>query len=103
MKKNSKKPARAPQQFRVAKKHHLDRRADAIAAVESDAADDQLLTSQEVAVWFGVSTQWLEIGRSKGYGPKFTRIGPHTLRYRRSDCRKYLKSRTFASTAEYAA
>jgi predicted DNA-binding transcriptional regulator AlpA len=89
--------------YPVAKRHHLDRRADAIAAVDSDADDDELLTTREVAKWFGVSEEWVEIGRSKSYGPKFVRVGPHLIRYRRSECREYLKSRTYASTAEYEA
>jgi hypothetical protein len=103
MSKKSTKPARAPKPYPVAKRHHLDRRADKIMAAAIDAADDDLLTTAQVADWFGISAEWLEIGRSKNYGPKFTRIGPHTIRYRRDDCRKFLKARTFASTAEYAA
>jgi hypothetical protein len=44
---------------------------------------------------------WLEIGRCKDYGPKFTRVGPHMIRYTRGDCRKFIKARTHSSTAEY--
>ena len=49
----------------------------------------------------GVSTQWLEIGRSKGYGPEFVRLGPKLIRYTRGNVRKYLKARSHASTSEY--
>jgi hypothetical protein len=88
--------------YSVPKKHHLDQRADKIIATEIDAENDELMTTHEVAVWFGVSDEWLEIGRSKGYGPPFTRVGPHSVRYLRSKCREYLQARTYASTAEYA-
>jgi predicted DNA-binding transcriptional regulator AlpA len=82
------------------KKHHLDRRAAAIIAVDV-GADDELLSTRQVADWLGVSTQWLEIGRCKKYGPKFMRIGPRVIRYRRGDVLEWLKARTHASTAEY--
>ena len=96
------KSARARKPYPVAKRHHLDKRADAIAAVDDDADDDELLTTKQVAEWFSVSTEWLEIGRSKNYGPKFVRVGPRLVRYRRSACREYLAARTHASTAEYS-
>jgi hypothetical protein len=83
------------------KRHHLDRRVKQIIAVGSGDHDDDLLTTAQVADWFGVSVQWLEIGRVKNYGPKFKRIGPHCVRYGRGDCLKFLKARTYASTAEY--
>jgi hypothetical protein len=83
------------------KNHHLDRRADKIAAADV-GADDELLTTREIADWFGVSIQWLEIGRSKNYGPPFKRLAPHTVRYQRGDARKWLRERTHKSTAEYS-
>jgi predicted DNA-binding transcriptional regulator AlpA len=82
------------------KHHHLDRRADRIVA-EGVGDDDELLSTREVADWLAVSTQWLEIGRSKNYGPQFTRVGPRVIRYARGNVRKWLKTRTHASTAEY--
>jgi predicted DNA-binding transcriptional regulator AlpA len=82
-------------------KHHLDRRADAIANADSGGADD-LLSTREVADWLGVSIQWVEIGRSKKYGPPFKRLAPRTVRYLRADVLKWLKARTHASTADYA-
>lgn len=81
--------------------HHLDRRADRIVA-EGDGNDDDLLSTREVANWLAVSTQWLEIGRSKNYGPAFTRVGPRCIRYLRGDVLKWLKARSYASTAEYS-
>jgi hypothetical protein len=82
------------------KSHHIDRRADQIIAVGAGAADD-LLDTRQLADWLGVSTQWVEIGRSKNYGPPFKRLAARTVRYMRGDVWKYLKARTHASTAEY--
>jgi hypothetical protein len=82
-------------------RHHLDHRADRLVAIDSDAADDELLTTREVAQWFGVSEEWLEIGRSKGYGPRYTRLSVHIVRYTRGACREFLRARTYASTADY--
>lgn len=82
------------------KKHHLDRRADAIASI-NDGAPNDLLSTAEVADWFGCSVQWLEIGRGKDYGPRFVRITARTIRYRRADVVAWLKARSHKSTAEY--
>ena len=43
----------------------------------------------------------LEIGRHRGYGPKFVRIGPGRIRYRRADVLAWLEARIFASTSQY--
>jgi predicted DNA-binding transcriptional regulator AlpA len=77
---------------RAPKKHHLDRRAAAIA-VQDTGADDQLLNTRELAKWLGVSTQFLEIGRHKGYGPRYTRLSPRNIRYKRSDVLAWLATR----------
>jgi predicted DNA-binding transcriptional regulator AlpA len=84
------------------KKHHLDRRADTISVATESADDDELLTTAQTASLLGVSLQWMEIGRSRGYGPHFTKLSPRCVRYRRVDIRAWLRSRTHASTAEYA-
>jgi predicted DNA-binding transcriptional regulator AlpA len=85
------------------KTHHIDRRAARIVADAADSRDseDDLLTTEGVADWLGVSTQFLEIARSKSYGPRFTRLGPRKIMYRRADVLAWLKKRTFNSTAEY--
>ena len=83
------------------RKHHLDRRASMLAEIGAGTADD-LLTTRDVAEWLGVSIQFLEIGRHRGYGPKFVRIGPARIRYRRADVLAWLEQRTFASTSQYA-
>ena len=83
-------------------RHHLDRRADTLVA---DGAGDphDLLTTGFTADWLQVSPQWLEIGRSKGWGPPFVRLSTRRVRYKRSDVLAWLASRTHASTAEYSA
>jgi len=82
-------------------RHHLDRRAETIAST-GEGADDDLLTTQQMALWFGVSVPWLEIGRSNGYGPPFERLAPGVIRYRRGTVKAWLKKREHASTEEYA-
>lgn len=82
--------------------HHLDRRAVQLAT-STDAAGpaDDLLTTAAVAAWLGVSLQFLEIGRNRGYGPKFVRLTPRMIRYRRGDVVAWLRERAHHSTAEY--
>jgi predicted DNA-binding transcriptional regulator AlpA len=82
-----------PEAFPIPVKHHLDRRAADLA--ETGRGDpDSLLSTPALAEWLTVSAQWLEIGRSKGYGPKFVRLSPSRVRYRRSDVLDWLASRT---------
>lgn len=80
--------------------HHLDRRAATIAAAGTGDPDD-LLDTSEVAEWLAVSSQFLEIGRHRGYGPKFVRLSPRRCRYLRSDVLSWLAERTHAATREY--
>jgi predicted DNA-binding transcriptional regulator AlpA len=88
--------------LKVPKNHHLDRRADELAA--AGAGDpDELLDTEEVAAWLHVSMQWLEIARHHGYGPPFTKLSPRMIRYKRSDVLAWLNTRKHASTAEYRA
>ena len=83
------------------KRHNFDRYADQLAKGLT-GSDDDLLTTPETAAAMRCSVQWLEIGRFKGYGPQFKRIGPGLIRYRRGDLRSYLAERTHQSTSEYA-
>jgi hypothetical protein len=84
-------------------RHHLDRRAADLAAEGAEAGEaDDLLPTSLVAEWLGVSTQWLEIGRGKGYGPKFIVLSTRRIRYRRGDVMQWLVTRTFARTSEYS-
>ena len=94
--------ATTPKATRVKGRLHLDKRAEAIIdAVPPEASDDDLLTTQEVAIWFGVSTDWLAIGRMRDYGPPFVKLAPQMIRYRRGDSREWLRQRQYASTADY--
>jgi predicted DNA-binding transcriptional regulator AlpA len=83
------------------RRHNLDRRASKIADEAKNKSNDELLTTKQLAEWFGVSEQWLEIGRGKNYGPKFIHLAPKVVRYRRGDCLAWLERRTFACTTEY--
>ena len=71
--------------------HHLDRRAAKL--IDEPGNDDDLLKTPEVAAWLGVSKEWVEIGRSAGYGPPFLNISPRMVRYRRGGVRKWLRKR----------
>jgi hypothetical protein len=82
-------------------KHHLDRRALDLVEIANRGTDDELMMTLPVAVWLGVSPEWLEIGRSKGWGPPFLRLSPRRIRYRRGDVKKWLKERAHRSTREY--
>lgn len=85
-------------------RHHLDRRVDQIlASDEAAGAADDLLSTYEVSRWLGVSTQWLEIGRSRQqYGPPYVRLATKVVRYRRSEVERWLLERSYRSTVEYA-
>jgi predicted DNA-binding transcriptional regulator AlpA len=82
-------------------RHHLDRRALALIEAANEGTDDELLSTTRVAVWLGVSPEWVEIGRSKGWGPPYVRLSPRRIRYRRGDVKKWLQERAHRSTDEY--
>ncbi len=76
------------------KRHHLDRRAPAILAANT-GDPDELLSTKQLAHRLGVSEQFLEIGRSRGYGygPDFVRLSPRCIRYRWRDVVAWLEER----------
>jgi hypothetical protein len=82
---------------------HLDKRAPKLISLAPGRGPDELLSTRQVADWLGVSTQWLEIGRHKGYGPRFVRLSPRKVRYRHDAVLSFLRERTFQSTSGYAA
>jgi predicted DNA-binding transcriptional regulator AlpA len=84
-----------------AQTHHLDNNAAELIAAGAGDADD-LMTTAQVAAWLGVSMIWLHIGRMRGYGPPFVRMGPRLIRYKRSDVLEWLAERAYRSTGEYA-
>jgi predicted DNA-binding transcriptional regulator AlpA len=82
--------------------YHIDRRAERILNDPvSDGPDDQLLTTKQVSEWLGYSRQWLEIARTRGMGPRFERMGPKRIMYRRGSVRAWLRKREHQSTTEY--
>ena len=76
------------------RKHHLDKRAGQIADAGDGGDDDDLLSTRDLALWLGVTEQWLETGRLKNYGPSFVKLSSKIVRYRRDDVLRWLKSRT---------
>ena len=79
------------------RKYHIDKRAHAIPGADI-GADDELMSTQAVANWLGVSTQFLEIARCKGHGPQFTKISPRCVRYLRGNVLKWLRARAQSCT-----
>ncbi len=49
----------------------------------------EYMTTRETAAYLGVSRQWLEIGRGKGYGPPFTKV-KGILRYKRAEVDRWM-------------
>jgi hypothetical protein len=71
------------------KKSAEDAAADAVrraakAAVKEGQVQPEYLDTKEAAIYLGLSTQFLEIGRSKGYGPRYHKMAK-AVRYRRAD------------------
>jgi predicted DNA-binding transcriptional regulator AlpA len=83
------------------RRHYLDRRAARLVEDGSYGNPDDLLNTRQVADWLGISSQWLEIGRSKGFGPPFIRLNSKRIRYLRAAVLRWLEERTHARTAEY--
>jgi len=73
--------------------HFLDRRADQIASLAINADPDALIDTKQMSAWLGVSIPWLEIGRSKNYGPPYRKIGAKIVRYRVGDVVAWLDER----------
>jgi predicted DNA-binding transcriptional regulator AlpA len=84
------------------RRHRFDRVADKLAEkLEAEGGADDLLDTEALAKWLGRSKQWLELGRSKNYGPAYVRLSGRCVRYRRSDVIRWLAERTHQSAAEY--
>ena len=84
-------------------RHNLDKRALDLIEAANEGGDDELMSTPRVAVWLGVSPEWLEIGRSTGrWGPPYLRLSPRRIRYHRASVKKWLLERAHRSTAEYA-
>jgi hypothetical protein len=75
------------------KRHHFDPHAEGLAQNIADGDPDDLLTPQYVASKLGVSVQWLELGRAKGYGPPHRQLSKRMPRYQRAETVAWLRSR----------
>ena len=82
--------------------HHIDQPRRPIELLpEAAEGPDDLLTTREVAAWFGTSVQWAEIGRHRGYGPPFKEKSQGTIRYKRSTLLRWLSEREHTHTAKF--
>jgi predicted DNA-binding transcriptional regulator AlpA len=72
--------------------HHIDKRAHQLLR-RSVGNPDDLLSTSEVAEWFGMSTSWLEIARVRGFGPPWVALTPRRIRYKRSSVLQWLEER----------
>src|SRR5947209_7167432 len=89
--------------YNLPRKHHLDRNAAALAETIAAGGDpDDCFTDTRLAGMLDVTIQWCQIGRLKGYGPKFIRLSPRIVRTRRDDLVAWLRERTHQRTSEYA-
>lgn len=63
------------------------------------------LTNAEAAARIGIKPNTLEIWRTKGKGPKFIKLDPHSLRspirYRAVDIDEWLEARFCTNTSQY--
>jgi hypothetical protein len=82
---------------------HLDKRVESLVAAAPESTGDDLLTTVQVAGWLGVTPQWVELARAKGYGPPFIRIAPQVIRYKRDVVIEWLKAREHKLVSEYGA
>jgi predicted DNA-binding transcriptional regulator AlpA len=69
------------------------------ASAKIEVTEDPLLYPAEAAKLLRVSLSWLAKARLNGTGPVFVKIG-RSVRYRASNVRDYIRSRTPISTSE---
>ena len=60
----------------------------------------EYLTTTQAAAYLGMSRQWLEIGRHKGYGPPYIKLG-RAVRYKRSALDNWMTDRQQLHTASH--
>jgi predicted DNA-binding transcriptional regulator AlpA len=91
-----------PTEIPIPATHHIDRRAGKLAAEIAAGGDpDELLSAKELAELADMSVQFFDIGRIRGYGPRFVRLSPRRIRYRRADFVEWLEARTYQRTSDY--
>jgi hypothetical protein len=86
---------------RSVKPQLANRISEVLASPDAEGGDDDLITTLNLANWFCVSPQWVELGRTKNYGPPFIRLGPQVVRYRRGTVKEWLAERQHSCTTEY--
>ena len=69
------------------------------ARIQPDAAD-RLCSPAETAELLGIAPQTMAHWRVRGCGPRYLLLNRRCVRYRLSDIRAWLESRTQESTAE---
>ena len=76
-------------------RHHLDKRAEAIAELLTAGDPERLMPTAETADLLGCSESFLEIGRTRepSYGPPAIHVTPKMVRYRRRDVLAWIESR----------
>jgi predicted DNA-binding transcriptional regulator AlpA len=93
---------RMPTDTTSPRRHNIDKRAHAVAEAGAAAGNpDDLLTTTELCEWTGLSHQFYEIGRCRGYGPRYVRLSTRRVRYLRADVLRWLAERTYQKTTEY--
>ena len=58
-----------------------------------DTSNQEILTERDVSTWLGISEPTLFRHRREGTGPKFIRLSPRRVAYRRSAVEAWLASR----------
>ena len=59
----------------------------------------EYLTTTEAACYLSMSRQWFEIGRLRGYGPPYVKIG-RAVRYKKSTLDDFMAARVRNHTVE---
>ncbi len=80
--------------------HQLDRRAHKL--LDEAISENALLDTEQVADWLGVSKNWLEIGRIRGWGPRFKKLAPKIVRYHVPDVRDFLEECSRRASDQHA-
>ena len=60
---------------------------------------EQYMNTKQAAAYLGLSSQFLEISRCRGGGPKYYKL-PQAVRYSKSDLDEYMRAHQKQHTAE---
>lgn len=71
---------------------HLDRRVEQLASVSLHP--DEIVTTKQLAAWFGVSVGWCSRARRMGLGPPHIIDDDGIVRYRVGNVKEWLRTRT---------